>query len=225
MVANAVAAPTGLRESKKARTRLAISDIATGMFIERGFEHVTVAEIAAAADVSVKTVFNYFATKEDLFFDRAAEIIDLLVRTISGRPPGTTISEAFRRLAADNRMPFPGATWNAMRDAEVYEGMRRFVATEQASPALRARRLVVSEEWVSPLARAIASDLGRPDDDPAARAFAAMLLAGYAERHRVITAAILERRSPRTVERRVRASVDETFGRIARAFADVDRPA
>src|SRR3954469_24816594 len=75
----------GLREANKARTRLAISDVATRMFIERGFENVTVAEIAAAAQVSVKTVFNYFATKEDLFFDRAPAILDAYIRAVKER--------------------------------------------------------------------------------------------------------------------------------------------
>ena len=59
----------GLRERKKAETRQAISDVATRLFEARGFEAVTVAEIAAAANVSAKTVFNYFPAKEDLFFD------------------------------------------------------------------------------------------------------------------------------------------------------------
>ena len=53
----------GLRERKKAKTRLAISNIATQLFIERGFDNVTVAEVAAAADVSVATIFNYFETE------------------------------------------------------------------------------------------------------------------------------------------------------------------
>src|SRR6476469_1985072 len=91
----------GLRETKKARTRLAISDAATQLFVERGFEQVTVAEIAEAADVSVKTVFNYFPAKEDLFFDRADELLAGLLRTIAERPEARTITTALRarRLA------------------------------------------------------------------------------------------------------------------------------
>src|SRR4051812_43175414 len=99
----------GLREAKKARTRLAISDVATRLFAERGFERVTLAEIAEAADVSVKTIFNYFASKEDLFFDRADELIDGIVATIEQRPHGITVTEALHQLLRDNVVPFPGA--------------------------------------------------------------------------------------------------------------------
>ncbi len=61
----------GLRERKKRQTRQHISDVATGLFLERGFDAVTIAEVAEAADVSVNTVYNYFPAKEDLFLDRS----------------------------------------------------------------------------------------------------------------------------------------------------------
>src|SRR3954469_25579191 len=96
----------GLREANKARTRLAISNTATRLFIERGFENVTVAEIAEAAQVSVKTVFNYFSTKEDLFFDRADAIRDAILDAVALRPPGTPMVEALRAVLADRRVPF-----------------------------------------------------------------------------------------------------------------------
>ena len=99
-------AAAGLRAAKKARTRPAISDIATRLFCAHGFEEVTVAQIAAAADVSVKTVFNYFPTKEDLFFDRADDLLEVLVAAITERPPGETIVGALHRLLAENRVPF-----------------------------------------------------------------------------------------------------------------------
>jgi len=216
--------PTGLREAKKARTRQAISDIATRLFMERGFEAVTVAEIAAAADVSVKTVFNYFPTKEDLFFDRAAELIGGLEATIRDRAPGVTVAAALHRLLADNLVPFPGTGWRRLRDPEHYELFRTYVATERASPALRARRHVIADTWAAPLAAAVAAALELPEGDPRAEAFAAMVLAAMALRHRTLAGAVLERRGARSVERRVRAVVDEALGRIARAFADVDRP-
>src|ERR1700754_4316982 len=78
--------PAGLRAWKKERTRTTISDVATGLFMRDGFEEGTVAQIAAAAEVSVKTVFNYFPSKEDLFFDRADHVIGALVDAVVERP-------------------------------------------------------------------------------------------------------------------------------------------
>jgi AcrR family transcriptional regulator len=217
--------PAGLRESKKARTRLAISDVATRLFAAHGFEKVTVAQIAAAADVSEKTVFNYFPTKEDLFFDRADELLQGLLRTIAERPAGTTIAAALHTLLAENLVPFPGAGWGMLRDPELYERFRAFVATEHASPALRARRLVlVAEDWSPHLARVIADELSLAAGDERVAVFAAMILGAMGRRQRLLAEAVLERASARSVERRVRAAVDEGFGRISRAFADIDRP-
>lgn len=79
----------GLRERKKRQTKQRISDIATGLFLERGFTAVTVAEIAEAADVSVNTVYNYFPAKEDLFLDRMEGITHRLARMIRGRDEGS----------------------------------------------------------------------------------------------------------------------------------------
>src|SRR5580693_7833431 len=87
----------GLRERKKAKTRLAISEVATKMFIEHGFDDVTVAEVAAASDVSVATIFNYFETKEDLFFDREGEVVEAQRRFIRGRKAGETITSVLHR--------------------------------------------------------------------------------------------------------------------------------
>src|SRR6266545_1615256 len=89
---------TGLRESKKLRTRQEIAERAMGLFAARGFDHVTVAEVAAAAGVSEKTVFNYFPTKEDLFFDEAPAREAALVEAICGRKPHESILSALRDL-------------------------------------------------------------------------------------------------------------------------------
>jgi len=216
--------PAGLRAWKKARTRLAISNVATELFMRDGFEAVTVAQIAAAAEVSVKTVFNYFPAKEDLFFDRVDAVIGALVDAVVERPAGATIVSALHGVLADRRVPFDPSGWRGLRDAEGYERFRRYLETEEASSALRTRRLVIGELWTARLAQLFAQQLGLPKGDPRAAALAAMVSAAMALRSRTLAAAMLERLSARTVERRVRAVVDEAFARIGLAFADVDLP-
>ena len=220
-----MATSVGLRATKKARTRQAISDAATELFMERGFEEVTVAEIAEVADVSIKTVFNYFATKEDLYFDRADELIENLVRTICDRAPGQTVAGSLQALLTENMVPFAGAGWRRLRDPQQYEHFRRFVETERASPALQARRLVVAESWGRRLTPVVADELGVAPADPRAAVFVAMAMAGLGVRHRVLTDGVLAGLAARTIEKHVRASVDEAFGRLERAFADLDPPA
>src|SRR3954463_11773087 len=92
---------TGLRERKKQRTREEIATTAMRLFRERGFDAVTVAEIARAADVSEKTVFNYFPAKEDLIVHRGAERLEHLIATVRAQPPGATLPEPFRRMTMD----------------------------------------------------------------------------------------------------------------------------
>src|ERR671916_1504679 len=92
-------APTeGLRERKKRAARESIAATARRLFAARGFDSVTVAEIAAAADVSEKTVFNHFATKEDLAFAGREQGLVRLVSDIRERPPGTAVLDVFRAL-------------------------------------------------------------------------------------------------------------------------------
>ena len=92
-------APTeGLRARKKRAAREAIAATARRLFAERGFDAVTVAQIAAAADVSEKTVFNYFPTKEDLAFAGREEGIAQFVAAIAERPPGSSVLDVFRTM-------------------------------------------------------------------------------------------------------------------------------
>ena len=87
--------PTGLRERKKHQTREAISDAAWHLFLERGFDDVTVEEVAREADVSEATVFNYFPTKEDLAYHRMEDFEEELLEAITNRDPGTSVVDAF----------------------------------------------------------------------------------------------------------------------------------
>src|SRR5438132_3025900 len=85
-----------LRERKKLRTRQRISAEATLLFMGRGFDNVTVAEVARAAEVSTMTVFNYFPRKEDLFLDRIPEGHELITRAVRDRGPDATPLAALR---------------------------------------------------------------------------------------------------------------------------------
>lgn len=106
----------GLRESKKQETRQLISDCATRLFIEQGFEQTTIAEIAHAARVAKKTVTNYFPRKEDLALDHHEAFTQGLARTVADREPGeaplTALERAFRATLAEHS-PVAGFTGRA----------------------------------------------------------------------------------------------------------------
>src|SRR3954467_432077 len=134
----------GLRERKKHRTRREISDVATRLFQRDGFEAVTLAQIANAADVSVKTIFNYFGSKEDLYFDRAAEMRNSLVSTVRDRAAGTSVLDALHVLMRDHAMPFRESGWAWLESPRALREVRRFIAVQDRSPALAARRLPIA---------------------------------------------------------------------------------
>src|SRR3954469_13243808 len=117
----------GLRERKKQATRELIADAAMQLFSRRGFDAVTVAEVADAAGVSEKTVFNYFPTKEDLFFDETDEREQALVADLHNRAPGESMLTALRRSAA--------ATCNRLCS----EHFAHFARIIEESPALQQR--------------------------------------------------------------------------------------
>lgn len=161
-----------LRERKKLRTRQRISGEATLLFIRRGFDHVTVAEVARAAEVSTMTVFNYFPRKEDLFLDRIPEARELIVRAVRERGEDEPPLAALRRLVLGllaERHPLGG----------VGEGFEHFWRTALDSPALRARGREAVEEMEDTLAALLAEIAGGDTDRPAhdARLGAALIVA------------------------------------------------
>lgn len=161
----------GLRERKKRATRQLISDLATRLFAERGFENVTVDEVAAAASVSKMTVFNYFPRKEDLFFDRGDEAQVLLRGALEQRGRRSPLA-ALRALAQD--------LMEQRHDAmELTGDAARFWKTVAASPALRARARELAEEVERDLGRMLAESVGAPPGDSTARLIAALLVAAW----------------------------------------------
>lgn len=169
------------RARKRLATRQSISDAATRLFFERGFDRVTVEEIAEAADVGRMTVFNHFARKEDLFFDQDQEARDVLLAAVRMREPDISPIEALRllahRLVEQDR---PGIRF--------FDGSRRFVETVAASEALKARARAIRDEVVQSLAETLAESVGRPNGDSDAHLAASLTLAswtvGFIEAHR-----------------------------------------
>ncbi|WP_285784492.1 TetR/AcrR family transcriptional regulator [Microbispora sp. NBRC 16548] len=165
----------GLRERKKRQTRQLISDVASGLFMQRGFDNVTVAEVAEAAGVSTKTVFNYFPRKEDLFLDRYPEAVELVTRAVRERPEGEMPLAALRRL-------FLGMLREGHPLGGIAPGFEVFWQVVQDSPALRARARELVEEFEGVLAHLFAEAAGSdPVDpaDPAPRLAAALVVAAY----------------------------------------------
>jgi AcrR family transcriptional regulator len=192
----------GLRERKKAKARLAISNVATKMFIERGFDEVTVAEVAAAAEVSVATIFNYFETKEELFFDREGDGIEAQRRFIVERKAGETIASALHRafLAAIDAAVPPLMAHGAS-----------FLRTIEGSSALRARLRLGFEKAEASLAETIAEETEAVAGDPTPQIVAAMLVAIQRTLVESAGAAALRGDAVASTKRRLRRLCDRAF--------------
>jgi AcrR family transcriptional regulator len=153
----------GLRERKKRQTRETIAATAMKLFHARGFDAVTVAEVARAADVSEKTVFNHFPTKEDLVFAHGLEHVEARAEAIRSRPPGVPLIHVFE---ADT-MEF----LDRLEDGPTEQllALPRLVRT---SPALRDRLLLAYEQEAAALVAAVTDD----QDDLVASAVVRALL-------------------------------------------------
>ncbi|MDM4761836.1 TetR/AcrR family transcriptional regulator [Galbitalea sp. SE-J8] len=152
------------------QTRARIREVANRMFLESGYDAVTVAEVAREAGVSSVTVFNHFPRKEDLFLDRQDDAVDLLREAVADRPDDVDALESLRRAVLrmfDERHPLSG----------VDERSAPFFRTVADSPALIARAREIAAELQAELEDALAGDPAFAGD-PAL--FAALFLAGYA---------------------------------------------
>ncbi len=149
----------GLRERKKQRSHQLIAETAWRLFAARGFEQVPVAEIAAEAEVSEATVFNYFPTKEDLVFHRMHEFEEELLTAIRERPEHESIVQAFGRFAIQPR------GFLAADDPRATDGMREAARIITGSPALLARERQIFERYTDTLAAHIAEERGMAPDD------------------------------------------------------------
>jgi AcrR family transcriptional regulator len=172
--------PTDLRTRKRLAMRQGISDAATLLFQERGFDHVTVDEIAAAADVGRMTVFNHFPRKEDMFFDRDEEGREILREALRQRDPAISPVETLRLLAhklvADES---PYVRFAAGAKGFVSPGSQGFIETIEGSDTLKARARAIRDEIAQVVAEAMALSVKREAGDIDAILAANLLLATW----------------------------------------------
>lgn len=203
-----------LRESKKRETRQRLSDIATELFFARGFDEVTVEEIAAAANVSKVTVFNYFARKEDLFFDRADEVKELVQEALVSKPLGQARLESLRELVDSLRaQKHPLA-----RIDQQTVGWWRIAA---ASPALSARLREFGDETVEMLA----VELFGAKPDGVARLVAGMVVVAWRTAFAEAIRAFERGESAKKVDATFMALIERGFAAVATASAPRNRSA
>jgi AcrR family transcriptional regulator len=164
--------PADGRSRRRIATRQAISNAATLLFFERGFDQVTVDEIATAADVGRMTVFNHFPRKEDMFFDRDEEVRELVRDALRQRGPRVAPIEALRLLAhrlVKEQSPL----------LEFSARSQSFIETIESSEALKARARAIRDELAQVVSIALSECVGREPTDPDAQLAAGLLLATW----------------------------------------------
>ncbi|MEU3626023.1 TetR family transcriptional regulator [Amycolatopsis coloradensis] len=155
----------GRRERKKAATRQALADAALKLFLERGFDQVSIRDIAEAADVSTTTLFKHFPGKEALVFDEAQDREANLIAAVRQRPEGQSVVEALREYVL--------ATWLPLTEHPQYS---EFTALVNSTPALQEYGERMWTRHAVALGVAIADDTGVGHDDAACRALARFVL-------------------------------------------------
>jgi len=201
----------GLRESKKLQTRQEIADRAMQLFVKRGFDRVTVAEVAQAAGVSEKTVYNYFPTKEDLFFDEVPAREAAIVAAIRDRRDGDSILSALRRLQAGEcgRLCSPS--------------FATFARIIEESPALQAKELEVMARFVHVIAETLHAEVGVDERD--ARVAAGLLVSVHRQLFRAARRQALEGKHGPAAVRRLRSDLERAYHLLEHGLGELERPA
>ncbi len=195
----------GLRERKKRLMRQQLSDTATLMFMERGFDAVRVAEIADACGVSEKTVFNYFPTKEALILDRLESTMASL--RVGLAEPGISPVEAALRILDDELGAM--TSWLARQDDPVQAGasIRRFGTLIRATPSLRAHQSDMMDQFVAVAAAILAERAGMSAHDPEPQIAATALLGLWRIQFQALAKYLDGTRTPAQVHQAVTADV------------------
>jgi AcrR family transcriptional regulator len=162
----------GRRERKKAQTRQALADAALELFAARGYDQVSVKEVADAADVSVTTLFKYFPSKESLVFDQDADVEAALVASVRDRG-GRSVPQALRDHLRQRMAKHP-------TDPEI----SAFTQVIDQNPALGDYAERMWRRHETALAHAIAAEVGVAEDDIRCAALARFALEASQLAHR-----------------------------------------
>lgn len=192
----------GKRALAKDNTRRRLRREAMGLFLERGFDAVTTSEVAAAAEVSPATLFNYFDTKEDLFFGQVQELEDALVDVVRSCPPNESILRALQKHVLFEL--------TAGRDRTDPASVAPFHHQVARSPRLQAREHEIYDHRELVLTRALAEAQGLDPDSVRARVAARL----YVAAEKLIADELrdqLTRVDAVTALRDVRAFIDDVF--------------
>jgi len=197
---------TGLRELKKARARRHIADTAARLFAERGYEHVSVTDVAREAEVAEQTVYNYFPAKEQLVTDREQQTQDRLCDLIRSRPPAVTPAAAIRGFvlgSVDAIRAIPPENWR---------GELGYLAA--ISPAVHRLALELADRQAAALASAISDTSPVP---PEIATLQGIALAGVFQ-------IIISEAGRRTREGQSQARIaDELYPMVERIVDELDR--
>ena len=206
--------PEGLRERKKRAAREAIAGTARRLFAERGFDAVTVAEVAAAADVSEKTVFNHFATKEDLAFAGREQGLMQLVADIAERPAGTSILDVFRALTTTVIEGFV---------AEGHEDLLTVARIIRGSRTLQERLTVGWESGAAAVTAVIAETSSAAEDDLVPAIVARTLWWTHRSIFLVALNGLVDGEDREALVARLRVAADRAYDQLAGGLGEYGR--
>lgn len=203
---------TGLRARKKERTRQAIADAALQLFLERGFDAVSIADVAAAAEVDGKTIYNYFTSKPDLLYHRLEDFETGLLDAVRTRKAGESILAAFARFAV-------GAQ-GLLGDERASERLHAIARMVTASETLLAYEDQLFARYTASLAALIAEETGARPTDVEPHVVAHALIGLHRSLVDYVRRGTLEGRPNAALAREVRAQARRAVKRLEAGLAD-----
>jgi AcrR family transcriptional regulator len=207
-----MATSTGLRQRQKQQTRQLIFETASRLFAERGFDAVTVADVARAADVSEMTVFNHFPTKEDLCFAGMEFFEERLLDAVRGRAAGVSALEAFRRPVVD------GCSQLAAK--EHAELIAKAAALIGGSPTLQVREREIVARYTQRLAELLAAETDARPGDVEPQGVASALTGTHRALVAYVRRSVLAGRRGPKLAADARSQAERAFARLDSGLAD-----